>query len=183
MINLEKAFLPTTVNVAGKEEEIRTSFRFALVALRLLKEGRVSEAVQIMIPTIDTPTIDCVKALQGFLYPPSELPRNTGAEKNIRVIDYTLDSDYITAAFYQCYGIRLTSEKCDLHWHEFLALLHGLRGTALNDIMQIRSWSPTDAKNTVYNKEMARRRYAWELPKEKTAEDIALSNAFNKLFE
>lgn len=229
MIDLTKVNLPTTVNIAGREVEIRTSFRFALVALRLIKEGHGDEAVALMLPSCRFDTILSKGAQQGaakslndqtaadsvvecfsgaqaaekciettpprrttglaaqavadFLHPHSALPRATGESCPVIMLDYEADSDYIVSAFWQCYGVRLSDPHCDLHWWEFIALLHGLKGTALNDIMDIRAWRPTDKKATEYNREMRKRQAAWEIKAEPTAEEKAAQAAFAALVE
>lgn len=52
---------------------------------------------------------------------------------------YEYDGDYIYAAFMQNYKIDLM--ETGLHWHKFLALLKGLSGTMLNEIMGYRAYA------------------------------------------
>lgn len=53
-------------------------------------------------------------------------------------IDFQKDSEYIISAFWQVYGVDLTSEN--LHWHKFLALFRGLpENCQMCRIMQYRA--------------------------------------------
>ena len=70
-----------------------------------------------------------------------------------------------------------------MHWHKFLALLAGLHGTKLNDVMGWRCWKG-DTK-TDYGKAMQNLRNAWALPeaseeREQVQKDL---DSFNSLFE
>lgn len=60
--------------------------------------------------------------------------------KQIRVVDFDQDSEYIYASFLQDYGIDLIESQGKLHWKKFIALFQGLsEKTKIKQIMQIRS--------------------------------------------
>ena len=104
------------------------------------------------------------------------------------MLDYVIDSQLIFAAFWEQYGIDLTATDenghfLQMHWHKFLALLAGLHGTKLNDVMGWRCWKG-DTK-TDYGKAMQNLRNAWALPeaseeREQVQKDL---DSFNSLFE
>ena len=92
-----------------------------------------------------------------FYHNEQPLPHPTGKQRNIKGIDWLIDSEYIYCAFLQQYGIDLI--KTDLHWHDFLSLFNGLTETKINDIMSAR-YSEKQGKYDPM-KEM---RIAWQLP-------------------
>ena len=82
------------------------------------------------------------------------------------MIDYDTDADLIYAAFMEVYGIDLTEER--LHWHKFRALMDGLHGTKLNEVIGYRLYDGSDAGD--WKKRMAEFHEMWELPEELTDE-------------
>lgn len=187
MIDLSKERLPNTIEVRGAHIPIRTGFRFALAALRLIKAGEYTLCLSLMLRgAVPARASDeeVLQALMLFLQPKDELPRPSPSDDNsTKFIDFDIDAGMIAAAFWQCYGVRLTDEKCDLHWWEFLSLLHGITGTALNNIIELRGWQPAKGDSEEYKRKMAERRSAWELRAEPTAEEKAEAQAFYALLE
>lgn len=187
MIDLAKQYLPATVSVHGREVHIRTSFRFILSARRLLTQGDLPAALSLLLLDDIPPaasTQEVVDAITSFIAPPTTLPRNVpGLEQRAPLLDYDLDSDTIVAAFAQCYGIMLTSPQCNLHWHEFLSLLHGIRGTLLNDIISYRAYSPHKNDSPEYQSHMRRLQAAYAIQDTSPdAADTAAQAAFNAVF-
>lgn len=186
MIDLSKESLPTAVAVHGRQVGIHTGFRFALSAINLLKEGNADSALRLMYTGVMPARAtwrEAMDALTEFLHPRCELPRDTGEDGGVVMLDYDIDSDFITAAFWQCYNIRLTSPRCDLHWWEFLALLRGIKGTALNDIMDLRAWK-ADAKDSAeYKRKVRKQQMMWELRKELTMQEKTDIAAFAALVD
>lgn len=80
------------------------------------------------------------------------------------------DADMIYCAFFQCYHIDLASP---LHYHAFLALLGGIQGTKLNDILCARAYSGRD-------REMQKEKRYWALPVELNKEEQEALNEFNQ---
>lgn len=59
--------------------------------------------------------------------------------KQIKVVDFEEDGEYIYASFLQDYGIDLIDCQGKLHWKKFIALFQGLSdSTKIKQIMQIR---------------------------------------------
>ena len=191
MLNLAKVKLPDCIECGGKFFNIKTDFRTWLNFSEAVNEkGAVIDAVDFVyedvIPSAEIKA-EAFKQLLNFYMPKNELPRKTsGEDSGAKILDYTIDADYIYAAFLEQYGIDLLQTDknghiIEMHWHKFLALLSGLHGTKLNEIMSWRGW--TGETKTEYGKQMAKLRNAWELPsedREKVQEDL---EKFNALFE
>lgn len=56
--------------------------------------------------------------------------------------DFSIDADYIFAAYYQQYHIDLS--EVDMHWFKFLALFKALKDTVFNRIQEIRTQDLSD---------------------------------------
>lgn len=105
----------------------------------------------------------------------SDLPRS---------IDFDQDSQYIYAAFYQCYQIDLLGKDKNLHWKKFLNLLSGLSDdTRIMQIISIRTRPMPKA--TKYNAEeranlaKQKARYRIELTDQERQQQ--LKNGFSKI--
>lgn len=191
MINLSKVKLPDCIEVDGKFFYLRTDFRLWLNFSRIVNtKNAVVDDVDFIyrdeVPSAEKKK-EAFEKLLEFFRPKSELPRPAPGkeEEAVKALDYDIDADLIYCAFREQYGIDLletdsTGHAVEMHWHIFLALLSGLHGTKLNNVMEWRSW--TGDSRTEYGKQMQRLRNAWELPteeNEKVQEDL---EKFNELF-
>lgn len=72
--------------------------------------------------------------------------------RQVKVVDFDADGEYIYASFLQDYGIDLIDVQGRLHWKKFIALFQGLSdNTKIKQIMQIRGREiPSPTK---YNRE------------------------------
>ena len=62
------------------------------------------------------------------------------SRKNMRVLDFEYDGEYIYSSFMLDYGIDLIDEQGRLPWKKFIALFHGLsENTKIREVMRIRS--------------------------------------------
>lgn len=186
-MDLIKVALPSTVEVGGNFYPINTDFRAWLVFDRLIKkEGvLVGEFDYLYLDGAPRDRIAGFNELLNFFSPKKELPRAIGGGNGDRVIDYELDADLIYSAFYQCYKIDLleidkSGHFIPLHWHKFTALLNGLTGTKLNEVMGYRSYNEND--KTDYSKQLVQLRNAWRLPEIETEADRKAREEFNALF-
>ncbi len=175
-MRLDKKDLPQTVEVGGKHYEIQTDHYWWFMFSRLLKDSK-----NIPTDTVDgffigeTPENkeDAFSALFGFYYEEKELPRKTDdEEEKKKVLDYDIDSDLLYSALLQCYGVDLFEKA--LHWHKVRAMITGLVGTKLNDIIGYRCSNPTYKE-----KEMLKVKEAWELPQVEEEGAIDALEAFN----
>ncbi len=165
MIDLKKSALPQSVEVNGRRFRIHTSFRYWLRFSEHIKEKDAKIADFDYMYILDKPEnrAEGIRALCDFFNPPQELPRSIGKQTAEKVLDYEIDAPYIYAAFYEQYGIDLYEKE--LHWHKFLALLHGLHDTELNNIISARLYVPTGKKDE-YEKQRQRQLEAWRLPQD-----------------
>lgn len=68
------------------------------------------------------------------------LPKKHGPAKRERILDFSLDSEFIYASFMQQYQIDLIDCQGHLHWKKFIALFQGLsEDTKIREIMKIRA--------------------------------------------
>lgn len=62
------------------------------------------------------------------------------SRKNVRVLDFEYDGEYIYSSFMLDYGIDLINEQGRLPWKKFIALFQGLsENTKIREVMRIRS--------------------------------------------
>ncbi len=181
MLDLSKAKAPEAVKVDGVFYAIKTDFRNWINFSRILGSdnplfSNFDFIYETSIPDNQQAGFD---ALMEFFENKKELPRIIGDSSDIRVLDYTLDAELIFSAFMEQYGIDLFDEKLHLHWWKFLALLSGLHGTKLNEVMAYRCFdenAKTDWKQTqILN------RKRWELPRQLTAAEKKAEEDFDRL--
>lgn len=173
MLSLEKLVLPESVEVSGRLVPIHTGHPYIIRFLGLLEKKSPLSSFDFIYrepPKNTDERVARFKKVLDFIEARSPLPRNaTGGEK---VLDYTLDADLIYAAFMECYGIDLFARP--LHWWKFQALLSGITGTKLNDVISYRLFTPTGRRDS-YEKAMMREREAWSLE----TEDKSALDEFN----
>lgn len=181
MIDLKKTGLPEAIEVEGSLYYIQTSFKYWIRFLELLenKDTQPSDFDFMYKSQKPSNKENGVIALLQFCNPPQILPRVQRGEATEKVIDYTVDADYIYAAFLERYGIDLVAS--DLHWYKFQALFRGLHDTKINEIIGYRLYENTGGKRDSYTRHMEELRRAWELPLEADEEDEDLIDFENKL--
>lgn len=181
MIDLKKAVLPEAVTVDGRLFRVHTSFKYWLRFLELIENKNTPPADFDFMYKSNKPRsrLKGVMSLIQFCNPPQVLPRAEGGTPGERVTDYTLDSDFIFAAFMELYGIDLI--ESDMHWHKFLALFKGLHGVKLNEIIGYRLYENTSGKRDSYTRQMEKLRRVWELPRREDDRDEALEAFEEKL--
>lgn len=168
MLSLTKTGAPETVKVEGAFFRIKTDFRYWISFSKMLKENHTFLEYDFLYedekPEDRKAGFD---ALVAFFVDKHELPRVKESENKSKAIDYELDADLIFSAFYEVYGIDLTDAK--LHWHKFKALLNGLHGTKLNEVIGYRLYDETEKSD--WKKSMLELRGMWALPEEITDEE------------
>ena len=191
MLNLAKVKLPDSIELGGKYYPIKTDFRDWLNFSRIVntKNAVIDELDFLYLEEVPPAELkkEAFHKLCDFFQPESILPRKTPGSSGGKILDFEVDADIIYASFYEQYKIDLLATDdeghalCRMHWHKFQALLSGLHGTRLNEIMSYRSWK--GETKTEYGKEMQKLRTAWELPTEsekRQKDDLA---AYEKLFK
>ena len=163
MIDLEKP-LKREVRCDGGWVKVKTDFRVWLTFSRLLRSGFIWKGV------LSDPEVQVEGWQEGaleFFRSENPLPRGEGGE---RVLDYTVDSDLLVGAFFQAYGVDLTS--CEMHWHVFCALVRSLPGTTkLSEVMGYRAWRKTNRKTDEVYAELKEK---WALPMPEEEREAAL---------
>lgn len=183
-MNLEKSFLPSSVEIGeGVFFKVKTDFRYGLVFQRMLREKGHSYADFDIFYEGSRPASLAQKkegfaALCRFYGERAELPRRAGAASDEDVLDYGIDAPYVYAAFRQCYGINLFGAE-KLHWHEFVALVEGLGGTKLNDIIAARCWAPLGGEK--HEARMRRMKEAWRIERKIDEGDAEYAAFVSKL--
>lgn len=181
MIELKKARLPESVEVDGSLYTIHTSFKYFLRFIELLANKDIKpHDFDFMYKSKKPQDRESgLIALVQFCNPPQILPHTDKLESSgEKAVDYTIDADYIFAAFMERYGIDLV--ESDMHWYKFQALFKGLYDTKLNEIIGYRLWENTSGKRDAYTRQMEKLKTAWELPQESDEEDEDLK-AFEAL--
>lgn len=156
-MNIITDILPESVEVNGKNYPIKTDFKVWLKFHSVMcdKEKSPAErATNAILCCFDGEKDkrlperleDAVYALLRFYSKGADGKSGKGASKAEKVFDFTEDSDYIYAAFFEQYGIDLA--KCSMHWYRFLALLNGLsENTQLRKIIAWRSVNLSEIKD------------------------------------
>ena len=175
MIDLKKARLPEAVEVDGSLYPINTSFKYFLRFLELLADKETKTQDFDFMYKIKKPQNreSGLLALIQFCNPPQTLPHTDKlGGSSEKAVDYTIDADYIFAAFMERYGIDLV--ESDMHWYKFQALFRGLHDTKLNEIIGYRLWENTSGKRDAYTRQMEKLRAAWDLPMQADEDDEEL---------
>ncbi|MBR1713491.1 MAG: hypothetical protein IJ717_00905 [Treponema sp.] len=182
MIDLSKNVLPEAVEVCGRFYKVHTSFKYWLAFKKIMDSKPKSYLEFDFLYDGEKPNdrSEGFKALLGFANPEEKLPRMDGKDGGKKVLDFDIDSDYIYSAFLELYGIDLIESS--MHYLKFQALLKGLHGTKLNDIIGYRLYENHSRTYGEYERQMEELQRAWELPDEDDEDDEKLS-AFDEWVE
>lgn len=186
MLDLTQS-LPDGIVVNGKVYKIKTWFKHWIRFIELSNTGDagIESFDWIYDGPIPDDRVAGYTAMMEFLKPPHPLPRESGEGNGEKVMDYMIDGGLIYSAFLEQYGLDLVDgmDSCGnkLHWHKFLALVEGLHGTHLNDVMEARSWDPSD--RSTYEESRRKSKSAWELPQTITPDEEAAIAKFDNDFE
>ena len=183
MIDLSKKQLPDSIQVSGRDFKIHTDFQYFIILQRMMKEVHTENDFDFFfVDKVPVNKKNGIRELIKFMYPPKELPRILEEETDsTRILDYEQDSDLIYSAFYSYYGIDLADENLHLHWYKFYSLLNGIKGTKLNDIIEIRQWKPRKNDSAEYKAQMKKLKAAWELEEVLTDEEKAALEKFENI--
>ena len=118
--------------------------------------------------------LDAVAAFAAG-YP--EAPVGEGGGRNVQTYSFDWDLNYIILAIQAQYGIDLTYRRTEpFHFWEFLVYFRALCGDHyILRLMEIRGYDGKDP-------EMKRQAQRFALPRETTAEDQAMLDAFDEMF-
>lgn len=182
MLSLEKANAPEAVLVDGVFYAIKTDFRYWITFSRLVQDEkqRLLDFDYLYENGVPENRQKGFEALIGFYLNKKELPRVFDNDGDVDVISYEHDSELIYAAFLEQYGIDLF-EETHLHWWKFKALLAGLHGTKLNEVMGYRCYE--EGEKGDWKKAARENKRRWELPQKLTGEEKEASEEFDRLLK
>ena len=145
--------------------KINTDFRIGIKLCNLFEdadleeEDKIDDAIDILwgagVPTclshdgsfiVDYNLV--VETIQWFLSGGNDSANQQDKQKEQAIsskdiaYDFSIDADYIFAAYYQQYHIDLS--EVDMHWFKFLALFKALKDTVFNRIQEIRTQDLSD---------------------------------------
>ncbi|HFS8522791.1 TPA: bacteriophage Gp15 family protein [Streptococcus pyogenes] len=93
-------------------------------------------------------------------------------EDNKKVIDLSLDAEFIYASFRQAYQINLLKEQNKLSWIEFKALLNALpEDTIMQRIIAIRQWEDDGEGSKKYRDNMRKLKAKYSLDEGEEEDD------------
>lgn len=129
--------LPETVEIAGQEVGIDTSFRTGILFEELMMDGSMDDieklqtALLLYFPGAEFGPGAIPEAVQAMLWfyrcgaeAPKKQEGGVSAPEEEPPYSYEHDADYIYAAFLGSYGIDLA--RTSLHWWQFRALFRSL---------------------------------------------------------
>lgn len=167
MLDLTKSVMCDSITVDGVQYPIHTDFKRVMRLQELFSAPSNLPIVEwlaqfdfMYTQKIPSNRMRGLEQLVIFSRREDELPRATGGGSE-KVLDYAMDADLIYSAFMQQYGLDLIDSN--IHWYKFLALLKGLRDTALNEVIDARLFK-AGGKTDSYTRERLKQKAAWALP-------------------
>ena len=176
--------MPDSVEVSGIFYKVHTEhpywFRFA----ELIEQKEGIKYTDFDCLYINKKTKDRIKrfeSLYNFFYEAKPVPRVdpvTRHRMSIKALDYKIDADLIYSAILEQYKIDLMDKG--IHWHKVRAMIDGLHGTKLDEIIGYRCFRPAP-KNYDHDVEMFRLQNMWALPTPEDDKAKRARNYFNSL--
>lgn len=168
--------LPNVLEINGREYSIETDFKKWMKFEIAVSKRQKQIDIRFLFAN-EYPAYCKVDDLLKFSRPQKELPRPMHGSSDVEVIDFEIDANLIYAAFLQQYGIDLLT--AEMHWHVFLALIDGLTGTRLDEVMAYRCYQKDTRKGVDRYEELRR---AWEIEPTMTEEEKEELEEFSNQF-
>lgn len=190
--NLAQDAPPTAITVGGADYTVNVDFRVWIDVLRLLRDlistpATVEQAMHnaevigemeraVFGDLIPQPAADVLSAVIDFSRGYPEPPVEAG-ESAQSTYSFDWDLNYIIIAIQNQFGIDLSYRRTEpFHWWEFLLYFRALAGNHyILRLMEIRGYDGKDS-------DLKRQAQRYALPRETTAEDQAMLDAFDELF-
>lgn len=185
--------LPTSVNIGGKEHEIRTDFRVILEIIEAMSDPELDDAEKletaVKIFYVDWDRLsdveEAVKEMFRFIDVGKEKPKG----KSPRLMDWENDFEYIIAPVNRVLGMEARAVPYDmetnsggLHWWTFVSAYMEIGGDCImSQIVQIRDKQARGKSLDKHEKQWLRRnRHLVEFKKKYTeAEEAELEKWIN----
>lgn len=190
--NLAQDAPPTAITVGGADYTVNVDFRVWIDVLRLLRDlistpATVEQAMHnaevigemeraVFGDLIPQPAADVLSAVIDFSRGYPEPPVEAG-ESAQPMYSFDWDLNYIIIAIQNQFGVDLSYRRTEpFHWWEFLLYFRALAGNHyILRLMEIRGYDGKDS-------DLKRQAQRYALPRETTAEDQAMLDAFDELF-
>jgi len=185
---------PTSIEVGGISRTINTDYRIWIDALNLIRSinfridsketlVKTAQAIEdlerlVFGEVIDAPIMDVMESVikfsRGYEFAPV---KSISGENRAQTYSFNYDINEIIVAIMDQHKVDL-SYRCEyFHWWEFLLLFHTLSGDhVILNMMSARGYTGKD-------KDLKKRRDAWALPVELSADEQAEIDAFNAMFD
>lgn len=190
--NLAQDAPPTAITVGGADYTVNVDFRVWIDVLRLLRDlistpATVEQAMHnaevigemeraVFGDLIPQPAADVLSAVIDFSRGYPEPPVEAG-ESAQPTYSFDWDLNYIIIAIQNQFGVDLSYRRTEpFHWWEFLLYFRALAGNHyILRLMEIRGYDGKDS-------DLKRQAQRYALPRDTTAEDQAMLDAFDELF-
>ncbi|MBR5236169.1 MAG: hypothetical protein IKW06_02190 [Clostridia bacterium] len=187
--SLLQGSLPTSVMLGGKSYAVYTDFRhwIQLESLLFEEEGdflsKLPSLLRLCYPVLPDTIEEAVEGMVFFYEGPGSSTKQSGGKEARPVYSFVQDEVLIYAAFYQQYGIDLTSVA--LHWWQFKALLHGLSDqTQLAKVICYRTTDVSRLQNPEEKRYYRRMKALYRLcdTRDESERDAEISRTLESLF-
>lgn len=166
--------LPTSYEYNGVEYEMHTDFReWIRFELLMTDPDIIPRDKPLLLARLIFPVVPPDPNLSEFIIwfyscgrkPPKVKSRKAvSPKKSAAVYSFEYDDGYIYAAFFEQYGIDLTTVEY-LHWWKFRALFKGLHDVKICSIMSYRSEEITSKTPESRKKQITELKQIYALPK------------------
>lgn len=138
---------PETITIDGVLYPVDTDFRrwieFQGILLAKEEDGRKAERLCEFMTSLGLPpSNDTLESMLEF-YSAASQEKSALGKKHPQAFDFEQDSEFIFSAFWECYGIDLSTAK--LHWWRFKALFKSLPQDC--EICRIMAYRTVDLKD------------------------------------
>ena len=146
----------TVVTYKGRQYKTNPAYDIVLAIQNLMGEEDVSDTDKLdcalsMLCKSGTSSLslkDKAGLLREIYKSQINLPKKMNVGKQVKLVDFELDGEYIYASFYKDYGIDLLEQQGKLHWKKFIWLFQGLsKDTKIKEIMRIREMDIPEPNN------------------------------------
>jgi hypothetical protein len=176
--------LPKTLEVDGKEYEIRTDFRVALLIFQALNNPDLSDKEKALIYLKSLykevpPNLDEAFKKAGWFLDGGNIPKSKKAPKQL--MDWEQDESIMFPALNKVAGYETRSAEY-LHWWSFLGLFNEVGEGLWSQVINIRSKKAKHKKLEKWEEEFYKdHREIIDLKKKYTSDELSEMERINKM--